>query len=187
MAKDHDDSSGAPMSIMSEKIARPDVHVIAMECIALHPGDANSAGAALQSRLSHQFPAFYAQEAADAMRHVCVGWVRDATSKSRAAACYGVSSEQPARTARNLSSDSASQFAIGVMAYMVGMTPLGEATKVELLSSADRRMKVSRTEAARGQFERTIAERLPDDTTKVKKALKERDIEKIARECGVTE
>lgn len=169
------DTPAAPAAV------RPDISKIALECARQAGGDVAAATHKLQQRLQAEWPVVYAEMASRAMADKCESIIR-----STAAAVRGTISH-PAVKSRGLSVESMKAYASSWMDWMVGTTALRNATRQQLLESSDRRLKISRTEAARGQFERAIADRLPDDDTPVGKALKERDVAALAAQFKVSE
>lgn len=64
-------------------------------------------------------------------------------------------------------------------------TPLGEATKPQLLAEADRYRKVARASQARADWLAAIADALPDDSATVSKTLTEVQVAGMAQQFGV--
>ena len=162
-----------------------DLNALVMRCLEAADSDREKARELLESELTRKHKDFFAAFKRQAVQDKLAAAIRDAEAQSRYEAARALSKplvRQPGFDAMMIKINAK---ACWLERWMVNGKPLGEVTKAELLAHTSMMEKEIKTKTATMHFEAAIAARLDSDTSKVKDVLKERDIEKLAKEHNV--
>lgn len=169
---------------------------LAIECARESNGNTGKGAELLLDRLQAQQPKFYAERVREAMKHWAQGQIQAARTSVRASQARGCSNSRsespmvPGRSAPIHQGVSARSLeAVRDTWYdwpIAGVGALGEATRPDILKAAANYLSNSKTFGARGAFLQSIAKKLADDTTPVRKAVTLATLQRYADQHHVT-
>ena len=162
-----------------------DLNALVLRCLERADADREKARELLETELTRNHEQFYADFKRQAVQDKLAAAIREAEAQSRLEAARSVSRPLVRQPGFDAAMVKINAKACWLERWMVNGKPLGEVTKAELLAQASMMEKEIKTKTATMHFEAAIANLLSDDQTKVKDALKERDIEKLAKEHNV--